>query len=64
MAYGKHDFRRVEEGLPFYKRERTIEFHIRNFFESTPAYVLVVNLGELTQLLGEIVSWEKGLQFG
>lgn len=63
-AHGKYDLRRVEEGLPFYKRERTIEFHIRNFFESTPAYILVANLGELTQLLGEIVSWAKGLRFG
>ena len=59
MAHGKHDLRRVEEGLPFYKRERTIKFHIRNFFESTPAYILVAHFGELEQLLGEIVTWAK-----
>jgi hypothetical protein len=63
MAHGKHDLRRVEEGLPFYERERTVEFHIRNFFGSTPAYILVANLGELAELLGEIVSWAKGLRF-
>lgn len=63
LAHGHYDLSRVEKGLPAYKRERTVEFHLRNFFTSTPSYVMVVNLEEVSQVFTEVVTWVKGLEF-
>lgn len=63
LAHGKYDLSRIEKGLPAYKRERTIEAHIRNFFTATPEYVMVVRLEEAKKLLQEVVEWAKGLEF-
>jgi len=63
LAHGGHDLSRVEKGLPAYKRERTIEAHLRNFFTTTPGYVMVVRVEEAKKLLAEVVDWAKSLEF-
>jgi len=62
-AHGAYDLSRIEKGLPFYKRERTVEAHLRNFFTTAPSYVVVVQLEELPKLLAEVVTWAKSLEF-
>ena len=62
-AHGNYDLSRIEKGLPAYKRERTIEFHLRNFFTSTPSHIMVVNFEEMPQVLTEVVAWVKGMEF-
>jgi hypothetical protein len=63
LAHGNYDLSRIEKGLPVYKRERTVEFHLRNFFTSTPSYIMVVNCEEVSQVFTEAVTWVKGLEF-
>jgi len=60
-AHSASDLTRIEKGLPHYKRERTIEAHFRNFFASTPAYIVIVRLELLSKLLTEVLTWAKGL---
>ena len=62
-AHGKYDLSQIEKGLPAYKRERSIEFHLRNFFTSTPSYIMVVNFEDVSQVFTEAVNWMKGLKF-
>jgi hypothetical protein len=62
-AYGTYDLSRIEQGLPFYKRERTIEGHLRRFFTTVPSYIMVVRLDEMSKLLAEVVAWAKRLEF-
>lgn len=61
--HGKYDLSRIEKGLPYYKRERTIEAHLRNFFETVPSYIMVVRLSEMPKLLAEVVDWAERLEF-
>lgn len=63
LAHGKYNLGRVEKGLPAYKRERTIEAHLRNFFSTTPKYVMAVRLEQAKNLLTEVVDWAKSLEF-
>jgi len=58
-----YDMSRVEKGLPFYKRERTLEHHIRRFFATVPAYITVIHFDEISNLLEEVISWVKSLEF-
>lgn len=62
-AHGTYDLSRVEKGLPFYKRERTIEAHFRNFFTTAPSYITVVRLNEMPKFLAEVLAWAKKLEF-
>lgn len=62
-AHGTYDLNRIEKGLPFYKRERTIEAHLRNFFTTVPSYIMAVRLDEMPKLLTEVVAWAKKLEF-
>lgn len=62
-AHSAYDLSRIEKGLPFYKRERTIEAHLRKFFATAPGYIAVVRIDEMRALLAELVTWVKGLEF-
>jgi hypothetical protein len=61
--HGGHDLSQIEKGLPVYKRDRTIEYHMRNFFKTTPEYVTVVSLEGAMKLFTEVVEWGKRLEF-
>lgn len=62
-AHGASDLSRFERGLPVYKRERTVESHLKNFFAVAPTYVVVVRLEGLSKLMAEVCSWAKALEF-
>lgn len=63
--HGHYDLSRVTAGLPLYKRaeQRTLEFHLRSFFESAPAYITVVRKEHLADVVKEVVEWARGLTF-
>lgn len=45
------------KSLPSYKKERTIRFHMTNFFRNTPTYAWIVNKDCFVNLINEEMKW-------
>ncbi|MCL4400899.1 hypothetical protein M1316_02925 [Candidatus Parvarchaeota archaeon] len=65
--YGNYDLRKVERGVPVYKRavnknESSIKHHFINVFSSTPEYITIVTLDNFEKYLKRAINWISELR--